>query len=430
MSQFLLVAAAATTGYFARRFIDALTASRTHDPGLHQQRSDGISDSDVPDLPPHNDRDGSDAVEIHREKEAETDDGVFRFSSVRVGSMRSRNVAARSGFGRRRNGVPKRKRMTMRLKKQKHSRQSLRGESRDSGLGSTSSFSPDNNFFSWGMSMGAMFMASVGKHEMDKLSVALDETGKLIHELKAELHTRKSMRNSQPSSGKCVVLPCKKEVFGCAAIPCKEEDLLTETHMMREEFREKEKCLGPVSASTPAQDGGCDCDCASSILTEESPQRILEMRELEAELESELEKISRSLAHEISQPGKGISKLNLVDPVIVLNTSNEVARVHPLPGSHELLHRRGISILDLEHKLSKLGMGNQETTDIQKSNLTPQSTLTSIYSEIGDNELSGYSATSGSVKDEALAEDQSGYAILKKVEPIEQEFSTPRKRKL
>ncbi|XP_031485827.1 uncharacterized protein LOC116254525 [Nymphaea colorata] len=433
MSQFLLVAAAATTGYFAKRIIDAFTDSRTHDLRRHQQLSDDISDSDVQDLPPqssceviqpHKDHHGLDTLDVHRSKKAETDDGVFRFSSVRVGSTRTGHAAARSGPGRRRSGAPKRKRMSLRLKKQKHSKGCLGRERRDPGLVSSSSFSQEDHLFSWGISMGAMLMASVGKHEMDKLSVALDETGKLIHELKTELHTRKSMRSSNPLSGKCPVIPCKEESFECAVIPCKAEGLATEKHMMHEEFHEEEKYLDPGIASTPAQDGSGDY--ASSVVTEESPQRTLEMRDLEAELESELEKISWSLAHESSQPVKGLSKLNLMDPIVVLNSNNEVTHVHPHPGSHE--HRHGISILDLEHELRNLSMEHQET-HIQKSNLTPQSTLASIHSEIGDDELSGDSATSGAVKDEAWEEEQNCYTILKKVKPVNQEFPTLRKKR-
>uniref|UniRef100_A0A2N9FCR2 Uncharacterized protein n=1 Tax=Fagus sylvatica TaxID=28930 RepID=A0A2N9FCR2_FAGSY len=100
----------------------------------------------------------------------------------------------------------------------------------------SSSSSKESSLFGWGLGVGIMYMMSAGKTEISKLNLAVDETAKVVQELKTELHKRKSSHHVH------------------------------------------------ISGSAGKVD-------ANSVLTEEPEPSVLEMDELEAELESELQKL-------------------------------------------------------------------------------------------------------------------------------------------
>ncbi|OMO73478.1 hypothetical protein COLO4_27062 [Corchorus olitorius] len=139
----------------------------------------------------------------------------------------------------------------------------------------------DSSVFRWGLGFGIMYMMSAGKAEISKLNSAMDETAKVVHELKSELCKRKSC-NLQASNSGNEVATCSRESSG------KNTQLLLDKSCKGNiDHNEIKVCSIPV-----IDDGGY----ASSVLTEEQePQpELMEMDQLEAELESELQKLSES----------------------------------------------------------------------------------------------------------------------------------------
>lgn len=136
----------------------------------------------------------------------------------------------------------------------------------------TSSYvTSDTSLFGWGLGVGIMCMISTGKAEFSKLNAAMNETAKVVDELKAELHKRKSSQNLQ--------------VSGCAS-----EAMLTR-HTTSYKNDHPDHKTGPndvKSFSSPLMN---DVECASSVLTEEPAPGMQEMDQLEAELEFELQKL-------------------------------------------------------------------------------------------------------------------------------------------
>lgn len=111
-------------------------------------------------------------------------------------------------------------------------------------------------------------MMSTGKEEISKLSDAVDETAKVVHELKTELHRRRSRH--RPSS----------------ISPSRYMQLMGQGNNVVERLK---VCSSDTKAfSSPGAEDG---EGASSILTEELLPEGSEMERLEAELESELQKL-------------------------------------------------------------------------------------------------------------------------------------------
>ncbi|TKY52900.1 hypothetical protein E2542_SST24422 [Spatholobus suberectus] len=134
----------------------------------------------------------------------------------------------------------------------------------------------DNSLFGWGLCSGIMYMMSAGKAEINKLNKTMNETAKLVQELKSELNRRKSSRALQnlDSVGNDVTNSCK--------ISGRNEVMLKNTDS---ELRDP----GVIIWSPGVNDCG---ECGSSALTEEPEPQVLEMVQLEAELEFELQKLS------------------------------------------------------------------------------------------------------------------------------------------
>lgn len=211
-------------------------------------------------------------------------DGIFRFSSSggssRSGSKSSRKravgakkVGDRSGCAREETEVPRKisRRFAVCLKRRK----TAKNVAVKAGLSSTK----ENSIFGWGLGVGIMYMMSAGKVEISKLNTAMDETAKVVQELKTELCKRKSSQHLH-SSGSASEFDAKSK---------KNSRKQTPTTKFGAGNRDPNdiKVYG-----LPVIDDG---ECTSSVLTEEPEPRLLEIDQLEAELESELQKLPWSI---------------------------------------------------------------------------------------------------------------------------------------
>lgn len=131
--------------------------------------------------------------------------------------------------------------------------------------------------FGWGLGVGVMYMMSAGRAEISQLNVAMCETAKVVQELKAQLDNRKSSPSLQ------VRIAARQDVSNHMETSCEHTRLeLSKVHIGNE---------GPNHmkvSSYPATDDG---ECGSSILTEDPHPVVHEMDQLEAELETELQKL-------------------------------------------------------------------------------------------------------------------------------------------
>lgn len=135
----------------------------------------------------------------------------------------------------------------------------------------------DGSGFVWGLGIGIMYMMSAGKTEIRKLNTSMDETAKVVQELKTELSKRKSSSNMQVSSFSSEVDTSPKKIRG------------KNTGQMFARSSTGNQDPNDINISSlPLID---DAESASSVLTEEPRPEVLEMDQLEAELESELQKL-------------------------------------------------------------------------------------------------------------------------------------------
>ncbi|OVA18125.1 hypothetical protein BVC80_1835g538 [Macleaya cordata] len=206
--------------------------------------------------------------------------------------------------------------------------------------------SEGDSFFGWGLGLGIMYMVSAGKAEMNKMNDAIEETTKVINNLKSELHKRKLSRNVQNMGCKNRIDRCPEETVGenkkrPLTKSCIEGASLDDTQ---------------VFGLSTTDDG----DCASSILTEESELEVLEIDQLEAELASELLKIPDQL-----------------DPEYQVEVASTELSVHVPPGPQGPLgidsksfQFHGVSPSELDNKLCHLLMEHQESQILElESNL-------------------------------------------------------------
>ncbi|MBA0721990.1 hypothetical protein Golax_009480 [Gossypium laxum] len=136
--------------------------------------------------------------------------------------------------------------------------------------------------FRWGLGFGIMYMMSAGRAEIGKLNSAMDETAKVVQELKTTLCKRKSSCNLHASSSASEVAASSKKFSGKNS-----QLLLRKSGTGNRDHNETKVC------SLPVFDDG---EYASSVLTEEpEPElEVVEMDQLEAELELELQKLSET----------------------------------------------------------------------------------------------------------------------------------------
>ncbi|KAL4351627.1 hypothetical protein GQ457_06G008280 [Hibiscus cannabinus] len=144
--------------------------------------------------------------------------------------------------------------------------------------------SKDSSVFRWGLGFGIMYMMSAGRAEIDKLNSTVDETARVVQELKTKLCKRKSSCNLQASNSANEVAASSKSFSG------KNSQLLLEKSSTGNRDH-KEIKVGIL----PVIDDG---EYASSVLTEEPvpESEVAEMDQLEAELELELQKLSETEA--------------------------------------------------------------------------------------------------------------------------------------
>ncbi|XVE76217.1 hypothetical protein DITRI_Ditri12bG0155400 [Diplodiscus trichospermus] len=206
-------------------------------------------------------------------------DGIFRFSSpesagktgVKANDRRKKAVFKKSEKGSNGGGVEvNRRKFAVCLKK--------RRTAKNVAYKCGSCPSKDSSVFRWGLGFGIMYMMSAGKTEINKLNSAMDETKKVVEELKTELCKRKSSCNLQVSNYTNEVATSSKKFSS------------KNMQLVLDKYKDHN---GIKACSRPVIDDG---EYASSVLTEEpEPEpEVVEMDQLEAELESELQKLSET----------------------------------------------------------------------------------------------------------------------------------------
>ncbi|XP_041026207.1 uncharacterized protein LOC121266455 [Juglans microcarpa x Juglans regia] len=206
-------------------------------------------------------------------------DGIFRFSSSgsRAGSgsknSRIKKTARvkRSSSIKLETEVPRKsaRRFAVRLKRRKISK--------NVASSSASSSSKDGSLFGWGLGVGIMYMMSAGKSEISKLNIAVDETAKVVQELKSEIDKKRSSYHLGISAFASEV----------DAVPNKNYSNHTQLSVDNFSTGNRDPNDIKVSGRLVFDDG----EYASSVLTEDPEPRMHEINQLEAELESELQKL-------------------------------------------------------------------------------------------------------------------------------------------
>ncbi|XP_022934070.1 uncharacterized protein LOC111441353 [Cucurbita moschata] len=145
---------------------------------------------------------------------------------------------------------------------------------------SESCSSKDGSLFHWGIGVGIIYMMSVGKTEIKRLNVTVDETAKVVRELKSELYRRKYSRHVQTGKARENLQPIHPEIDRSSAELRRLNEVRNYTLSMFD-----------------------DGECGSSVLTEEPDPEINEMDELEAELATEFEKLPWCSSEDTCQAG-------------------------------------------------------------------------------------------------------------------------------
>ncbi|GER28689.1 WRKY family transcription factor [Striga asiatica] len=131
--------------------------------------------------------------------------------------------------------------------------------------GKCESCASKDNTFGWGVSVGIMYMMSAGNAEISRMNCTIDETAKTVHELKAEISRRKSSLDKNKTF---LAINCDSPSF-TKFDGKRKVDLIT---------------LGPALVEEN------ECGGVSSFKEDEQPE-VMEMDRLEAEFESELQKL-------------------------------------------------------------------------------------------------------------------------------------------
>ncbi|KAJ4977718.1 hypothetical protein NE237_008498 [Protea cynaroides] len=225
--------------------------------------------------------------------------------------------------------------------------------------------STSSTLFSWGLSVGVMYMVSAGKAEINKLNTTVHETAKVVQELQNELDQRKCYRDVQNSRWKSKVGASPRNI-SCMH----EQQLITKSGAEREDINYP-KALGLQVTD--------DFECASGV-TEEPEPEALKMDQLEAELESELLKIPWCVTGEASSYEGKLINLGELDPeqsVDIMDIElldDRLSGPHKPEGIYFNSHQsRGVLPSELDQKLCHLLIEQQESqileleTDLQSS---------------------------------------------------------------
>ncbi|KAL6133364.1 hypothetical protein ACLB2K_065601 [Fragaria x ananassa] len=147
-----------------------------------------------------------------------------------------------------------------------------------SKCGSSSNPKDTTSLFNWGLNIGIMYMMTAGKADINKLNTTMDETAKVVQELKSELNKRKASQSQQFS--------------------CSESEANTQYQSPSCKRSQTELTKSSAEYSEPNYMRAfsfqiSDVECPSSVLTEEQEPdpEVMDMDQLEAELESELQKL-------------------------------------------------------------------------------------------------------------------------------------------
>ncbi|KAK3226472.1 hypothetical protein Dsin_006334 [Dipteronia sinensis] len=345
MWQLLLAAAAAagSTGLFAKRFFSFRPNSiecEAQDDQYQKQQANPFDDDAkyqaclVP----------TGSSESGYESNCENQEGIFRFSSSgsgfgpgsrKKGGVNSKKVENEKRRGRRGGIEVCRRRVFVCLKK----RRTSKNVSAKCGFSS----SKDSSLFNWGLGVGIMYMMSAGKAEISKLNTTMDETAKVVKELKSELCKRKSSHSLQDFTSANTEKISGKET----------QQVLIKSRNGNRDFID-DKVFG-----FPQADDG---EYESSVLTEEQDPEVREMDQLEAELESELQKLpwctTEASGHEDMRPN--------------------------LDESSDYCQSLGVSPSELKQKLSHLLIKQQENqiVDLESELHSAQSKLCEKETEL------------------------------------------------
>ncbi|KAK9158259.1 hypothetical protein Scep_004833 [Stephania cephalantha] len=276
-----------------------------------------------------------------RENWGSREEGIFRFFSL------SQNDGVMKGE-RRKKKKKKGRRFSVCLKR----RRIMLGKI---GFGKCDSCSSQQggSLFNWGV--GLMCMISAGKAEINKLNASIDETKELMNELKQKFHNAKLSSDLQDST---------RENQGAQNTMSKNKHLEIITLDAEEDNRAHDNILRNLISD--------DGECASSVLTEESDSQFLEIDLLEAELESELQKISCFQSEETSRLRGGKS-----NPAEVLDQEDNVeVKTSELSDSLWAAHKQissdcyffqshGVSPYELDRKLCHLLIEKQENKIVE-----------------------------------------------------------------
>ncbi|XP_004306237.1 PREDICTED: uncharacterized protein LOC101307916 [Fragaria vesca subsp. vesca] len=204
--------------------------------------------------------------------EDQVKEGIFRFSSD-------------CGSG------EKKKKTKLRLKKKKNvaeEQQQKKKSGRRVGVclkrrktvpskcGSSSNPKDTTSLFNWGLNIGIMYMMTAGKAEINKLNTTMDETAKVVQELKSELNKRKASQSQQVS---------------CSESEANTQYQSPSCKRSQTELTKSSAEYGEPNYMRASSFQISDVECPSSVLTEDPEPEVMDMDQLEAELESELQKL-------------------------------------------------------------------------------------------------------------------------------------------
>lgn len=145
-------------------------------------------------------------------------------------------------------------------------------------------------------------MMSAGKAEINKLNVTVDETAKVVRELKSELYKRKYSRHVEAGKGR-------------------------ECNRIEPEIDRSSADIQRLSeARNYTVSMFDDGECESSVLTEEPDPEIHDMDQLEAELATELQKLPWCSTEDSCQAGA----LMGLEKVAVLSLNGHTALIFQL----------------------------------------------------------------------------------------------------
>ncbi|KAK9124325.1 hypothetical protein Sjap_013927 [Stephania japonica] len=215
-----------------------------------------------------------------------------------------------------------------------------------------------------------MCMISAGKAEINKLNASIDETKELMKELKQKFYNEKLSNDLQDSTR-------ENQDAQNTVSKNKQPEIITS------DAKEVNHANSNILRNRTSDDG----EYASSVLTEESDSQLLEIDLLEAELESELQKIACFQSEETSDlrgEKSNLAEFNRDDNVEV----NDSKVRDGLWGEHKQIssdcnffQSHGVSPYELDRKLSHLLIKQQENKIVEL-----QSKLQSTHMKLHERE--------------------------------------------